>query len=219
MLRIGWGKPVGVVCLAVGLVLVGGIRVWAAEESGQTPKTGPIIGAPKPPEGMYYLPAPYWSLSRPEIQKELELLPDQVEKLKELSKRYWEQQQELYKGIDWAKMMAEERSAKWKELSERMQQQREEIRKEVEKILMPAQIAALKDIHFRQYASGYLWGPQIAEKIGLTEDQKTQLNKLRQEYQEKQMQLMRELIEKQLNVLTPEQKEKLKEEIQKWMRF
>ncbi len=191
----------------------------AAEEKKELPKGQPMMAYPKPGEGLYYLPPPYWGLSRPDIQKELELLPEQIEKLKELSKRYWEQQQEVYKGVNWGTMTPEERTAKWKEVSERMKQQQEETRKEVEKILMPAQLATLRDIQFRQYVSGYLWSPQIAEKIGLTEDQKTQLNKLLQEYQEKQMHLMRELVEKQLNVLTPEQKEKLKEEVQKWMRF
>lgn len=209
----------------VGLLLsafVLGVLAWsgqAAEEKKEVPKGQPIMAYPKPGEGIYYLPAPYWGLSRPEIQKELELLPEQIEKLKELSKRYWEQQQELYKGMNWGAMTPEERTAKWKEVSERMRGQQEELRKEIEKILMPAQAANLRDIHFRQYATGYLWSPQVVEKIGLTAEQKEQLTKLRQEYQEKQMQLMRELVEKQLNVLTPEQKEKLKEEVQKTMRF
>ena len=196
---------------------------WGVASGGRAKRSpsrsaGKVV--PKPPEGIHYLPAPYWNLSRPDVQKELELLPEQIEKLKQLSKRYWEQQHyngEFYKGIDWSKLTPEERIAKWKEVTERMKQLQDDIRKEVEKILMPAQIATLQDLQFRQMATGYLWAPQMADKIGLTEQQKSQLDQLRQEYQQKQAQLMRELAEKQLNVLTPEQKQKLKEEIQKWM--
>lgn len=219
MLRIGWEKMAGLVWVVVGLMVVGSSGLRAAEQPSPPPKAVPGTGMAAPPGGIYYLPSPYWNIFRPEIQKELELLPEQIEKLQQLAKRFWDQQQELYKGMDWAKMTPEERTAKWKELSDRMKQVQEEIRKEVEKILLPAQIDAIRDIQFRQYATGYLWAPQVAEKIGLTEEQKNQIHKLRQEYQEKQMQLMRELVEKQLDVLTPEQKQKLKEEIQKWMRF
>lgn len=218
MLCTGWGKWAWA-SLVIGWMVALAGQVLGAEQSQPAPKPAPLLGAPKPPEGMYYLPAPYWGLTRPEIQKELELLPEQIEKLKELAKRFWEHQQNLYKGIDWAKMTPEERTAKWKEVFQLRRQQQEEVRKEIEKILMPAQIATLRDIQFRQYATGYLWTPRIAEKIGLTDEQKTQLDKLRQEYREKQMQLMRELMEKQLNILTPEQREKLKQEIQKWMQF
>lgn len=220
MLRIG--RKLGMAgCLAGGLVL--GVLAWAgqgAEEKKPLPKSQPGTVLPQPREGMFYLPPPYWNLSRPEIQKEMELLPEQLEKLKQLSKRYWEQQQELQKGINWGSLTPEERTAKWKEVSERMKQQQQEARHEIEQILIPAQIAALRDIQFRQFAVSYLTGaPQIMEKIGLSEQQKAQLTKLREEFQEKQMQLTRELAEKQMNVLTPEQKEKLKDEIQKWMRF
>ena len=219
MLRLRGEKIVLLVGLVLGLI-GWGRGLQGAEEKKEGPPGAPGMALPKAPEGMYYFPAPYWNLGRPDVQKELELLPDQIEKLKQLSKRYWEQQPEFYKGgIDWSKLTPEQRTAKWKEVSDRMKQSQDEIRKEIEKILMPAQIATLQDLQFRQMATGYLWSPQIAEKIGLTEQQKSQLNQLRQEYQEKQAQLMRELAEKQLNILTPEQKEKLKQEVPKWMRY
>lgn len=165
-----------------------------------------------------YVPG-YWQLSQPGVQKEIELLPEQLEKLKELSKRYYEAQREDAKAYgDWSKMTDEERKAKYKEVSERAKQRTEDLRKEVEKVLIPSQIEALRDLNLRTYGQYMLMQPRIMEAVGLNEEQKTKLQKLREEFTQKQQQLQKEMMDEQFKLLTPEQKERLKEEMQKQWR-
>ncbi len=195
---------VALAALAVSPVLAQDVVQKKAEGSAQP-------GQPQVP----YVPG-YWQLSQPNIQKEIELSDAQLEQLKALGKKYAEAQREDYKGYgDWSKMTQEERTAKYKEITDRMKKRTDDVRAEIEKVLLPHQIKALRDIAFRTYSQYMIYQPRILEAVGVTEAQKAQLQKLRDEFTEKTKQLQKEMTEKQLEVFTPEQREKLKEQVLK----
>ena len=109
-------------------------------------------------------------------------------------------------------MTQDERTAKYKEMMEKRKQQAEEVRKDVEKILLPHQLDALQNINFRAMAPSMLYQPKTAEALGITEDQKAKIQKVRQELMDKYRQIQKESNEKILSILTPQQMEKLKEQ-------
>ena len=141
------------------------------------------------------------------------LRPEQKEKLKEIAKKAAEPQKDQPK-IDWEKfrdMKFEEQRKFQKEMSDFNAKRAEEVRKQVEKVLTPKQVEQLKEMEFRQRAASMLYMPRVLQEIEMTDEQKEQLQKIREETQSKMAQLQHESQEKTLGVLTPEQIKKLKE--------
>ncbi len=157
----------------------------------------------------------FWQLRMKNVQEELEIVPEQIEELKALGKDYYEQMRA--QQADWsnfAKMTQEQRQAKYNQLKEKREAQADEIRKKIEKVLLPHQLKALQDINLRAVGASMLAQPRIAKSLSLSDDQKGKLQQLRQELMEEYQQLRKKSFEKTLQVLTPEQREKLKEQIQ-----
>ena len=162
----------------------------------------------------------FWQLRMESVQKDLELVPEQIDKLKQLGKKYYEDMRAQHADYkDWGKMTQEERTARYKELSEKRKQQTEALRKEVEKILLPHQLEALRKINFRQMGPSMLYQPKVMETVGITDDQKAKIQKIRQELTEKYRQLQKESFDQILKVLTPEQQKKLEEQVQAGRRY
>jgi Spy/CpxP family protein refolding chaperone len=155
----------------------------------------------------------YPTLQMEAVQKELGLTPEQKEKLKEIAKKAAESMREE-PGFDWTKfrdMKPEEQRKAQKERADRYAKQAEETKKQVEQVLTPKQVEQLKDMDLRQRVASMLYMPQVLQQVELPDEQKQQMKKIREDTQSKMAQLQRESQEKLFNVLTPEQKEKLKE--------
>jgi len=162
--------------------------------------------------GRYALPG-YGSLRMESVQKEVKLSDQQKKKLEEISKKYYELMRQGYK-VDWAKLRelpAEQRKQKYAELAEKRKQQAAAARKQVEQVLSPQQLAAYKAIELRRRGAGMLRSPTIVQKLGLSKEQQERLQKNQQELSRKVQELYRESGQKALGVLTPAQREKLKE--------
>ena len=163
--------------------------------------------------GMGYVPG-YHQLATPAAQEELELVPEQIEKLKEIGKKYREQMQadrNVWK--DWQKMTAEERKAKSAEIREKYKKRAENAKAEMEKVLLPHQIKMLAEMNFRTRAPYSLRNPKTLEQIGVTDEQKEKLKTIREKLMQQYQELQKKSLQETLDVLTPEQKEKLKEQI------
>jgi len=163
--------------------------------------------------GSNYYWTGYWMLQSESVQKELGVTSEQKEKLKEIAEKAAAASKDDLK-FDWAKfreMKSEEQQNIQKEMAARYASRAAESRKQVEQVLTPKQIEQLKEIEFRQRAASMLYMPQVLEQIGISDEQKQQLQKIREELQSKMMQLQRESQDKTLGVLTPEQTKKLKE--------
>ena len=194
---------------AAVVVLVGALALGQYAQAGGQPA--------KPVQPQFPALPGFWQLRMESVQKDLELVPEQIDKLKQLGKKYYEDmraQQADYKN--WGKMTPEERTAKYKELMEKRKQQAEAVSKEVEKILLPHQLEALRNINFRQMAPSMLYQQKVFETVGITDEQKAKIQKIRQELTEKYQQLQKESFDQILKVLTPEQQKKLKEQVQSY---
>lgn len=87
------------------------------------------------------------------------------------------------------------------------------VQKGVEDVLGPEQMRAIELIVFRERAFAYLRSPQLAEQLGATAEQKEQLRALGEESDRKLIQRRRERLDEALERLTPQQKDRLRQEV------
>jgi hypothetical protein len=114
-------------------------------------------------------------------------------------------------------MSPEERRKKSEEIAAENKKRLDTLRKEIEGVLTPDQFLKLENVDLRLQASQLLLYTQVGEKLGLSEPQKDQLRKNREELAKKiaavqyQLRQLQEQAGKAaLEVLTPEQVDKLK---------
>lgn len=200
----------------VGMVVAGAIvsasLAVAAEGVPAAPRA--VEGQPRLwQQGQYLMLPAYSALAQESVQKQIELVPEQKEKLREISRKYVEEIQGVgrFDWSKWGELSQEERKAKTEEMQKRYSDATAAAKKAIEEVLLPHQIDKLKQIEFHTRASGLLYAPNVLEQIGLTEEQKNQLKQLREEQQKKMAALMEEMMEKTLNVLNEEQRKKLEE--------
>jgi len=160
----------------------------------------------------------YWIMT-PQIQKELEMVSDQVDRLKQAQVDSQQRLREAYQQL--GEVPAEDRQAKYLEI---YRQANEATEKQVRKILLPHQIDRLRQILLQQRLAQLQWGSAAAitdevvvEELGITEAQQKQLRErereLRQEIQKKTREFYQKLQdesrEKMLEVLTSAQRRRL----------
>lgn len=151
----------------------------------------------------------YWMLRKEDVRNQIGLSDEQVAKLEELGKKYTESMRFDWKEIQ--QLPNEKRREKYKEIQEQRRKKAEEITAAVEKVLTEKQREELKDIAFQMQAPGALMSPRVLEALGLSEDQKQKLTELREQMAEKYREIREQTYKESLDVLTPEQTEKLKE--------
>jgi Spy/CpxP family protein refolding chaperone len=156
-------------------------------------------------------------LMREDVRKELEIVDEQMEKMRELQSSLRDEMREMFSGL--RDLNEEERRAKFEELREKMETKRKEIETKVGEVLLPHQKDRLKQIGLRMQmryrgTSGLL-NDRLADELGITEEQKKRLQaaaeKAREELEEKTQKLRDEAREKILSELTPEQRKKLED--------
>jgi Spy/CpxP family protein refolding chaperone len=211
--------------LALSLILaaIWGPTACAADPGGRpgTPKPG--MGgmgqfAPPGPAPAFMLPG-YWALGMENTQKELKLTDQQKQKLKDLAEKYQTEMREYWSQS--RRLPREEQQQRSTEWRERSAKQQREIRKQVEAVLQPEQLARLKEMNFHMRGPALLGNPRTMELLGLTEDQKGKLERAREESQQKMQQLQQEMrklqhdtFHRSVEILTPEQQAKLKEQVE-----
>jgi Spy/CpxP family protein refolding chaperone len=153
-------------------------------------------------------------LRREDVQKELELLDDQVEKLRQLGESQRDRMREKFAGLQ--DVPREDRMEKARELMRKAQQDTEE---EIGKILLPFQMKRAKQLAFqirmRGGATRAMLSDPVAEELGLTESQKerirTKAEQLEEELRKKIAELRTQAQDELLKELTPPQQAQWKE--------
>ncbi len=147
-------------------------------------------------------------LQREDVQKELELVDDQIKQIEELSQRRREGGRERLEGLQ--DLSDEERAERFRELRAERQ---EEILKELDQILLPHQSKRLAELNAQFASRGgsrALTGDRLAEQLGITEEQRENIRKkaeeLQEELNEKIAELRQELQDELLKELTPQQR-------------
>ena len=198
--------------------------VLSAAASAQ-PTAQPSPGAATPPGGVggqgmvpaYSLPG-YWMLGMENTQKELKITDAQKGKLKALAEKYQADMRQQYEKV--REVPKDEQAKFWADWREKSAKRQAEVRKEVEAVLQPQQIAKLKEMNLRMRGPGLLSYPRTLEQLDLTPEQKTKLQGVRNEWQQKQQKLQQELqklqqelFDQSFQILTPAQQEKLKDQV------
>lgn len=151
-------------------------------------------------------------LQQESVQKELKLSEDQIKKIKELS----DKQRESFRGL--RDLSEEERRTK-------MAEARKANEKAVAEILKPEQVKRVKQISLQQQGARALSNPEVAKALNLSSEQTDKIKKIQEEARagrgqpgdrseearKKREEARKATNEKLMNVLTAEQKTKLKE--------
>jgi Spy/CpxP family protein refolding chaperone len=162
------------------------------------------------------------SVNDANVQKELELLDDQVEKLRDLQRKIGEARRESFQGVSFRELQQlpeDERRAKFEEMRTKSDEKRKELEKEAENILLPSQVERLKQINIQNQlrsrsTADVLASSELKAELNLTDAQIEELKKAQEEAQaelrKKLERVQEEAREKVLSVLTPEQRAKIK---------
>jgi len=153
------------------------------------------------------------------IQKEIERVPEQKEKIDTIRKQYYEKTRQLYKDLQGV-----DRSERYRKLYEKRKQLSQEVEQEVRKVLLKQQVDRLRQVMLqmalRQYGSTRaLNSDEIAQALKITKEQKVKLQEAESEarkemqkrYQEFYKRLREDMLEKVLSVLDEKQRAQLKE--------
>jgi hypothetical protein len=179
-------------------VVLSGTRVWP------------------PSENAVMLPCIYNDLDRPDIRKELKLNGQQEKKLLEISRVCHERLKELHatRHKEDATLSAEDADAKRREHARAMTKLGNDVCRQVESLLTPEQLTSLKSLVLGRSCARLAFQEDLQKKIGITEQQSQELTKTIKEQQrraETLVQAMRDIEEKMLAIVTPQQWKQLEQ--------
>jgi Spy/CpxP family protein refolding chaperone len=158
-------------------------------------------------------------LSREEVQQELQLVDEQQEKVDGIATEIRDQMraemQEMFSRM--RDLSDEERRERFDEIRSRMEKVNADVEKRLKKVLLPHQFDRLKQIdlqvRLQQRGAGALTSGELAETLGLSDEQREKLERraaeVQQELEQQISQLRIDARNKMLDVLTPEQRAKL----------
>jgi Spy/CpxP family protein refolding chaperone len=116
-------------------------------------------------------------LGMAEVQKELELMDDQIASLKAVDEDYRQKRQKEFASL--RDLPRDQIRAKFGELQEKQRAWNEEALKKVQEILLPPQYDRLHEISIQVRGVSALSDPKVQEEIGLSEEQKNKLKEIR----------------------------------------
>jgi Spy/CpxP family protein refolding chaperone len=200
------------ILLAVVLLALGGAAALAQfrePRSSDRPSAGdqPAGEAPQ-----LAIPG-FLALGAEHVQKELALTSRQRRQLREISDRYQAKVRDINEALQ--RLSPEERELRLDALRERTRKDIAAIRKQVVEVLTPRQLESYETIDFRSAVPAVLVTPRLLDVLGATDGQKARLRQLRDDIEVKFRQVQEEATDKTLQILTPRQQQKLKEEFKK----
>ncbi len=158
---------------------------------------------------------PFSMLSIPDIQGDIELVPEQLQQINDIRKDFSARMQKEIESFREEGFKADQ----GKGLGDMIQKMKSEQTEAMEKILLPHQLERLKQIGLQSRmknagASGVLADQKLAEELGIDDEQKARIRdraaELAKDLQEKIEALREQTREELLKELTADQREKLK---------
>lgn len=154
-------------------------------------------------------------LNTPTVQKDLELVDEQKEKLKAANEKAQASMREVFSGMgNMRDLGEEERKTKMGEVGKKMQAQAETAKKAIEEILLPHQLERLKGIALQRMGVGALNDKQIQQDLKMTEDQIAKLKSIGEESGKKTQEMfagMRDLSQEERQAKFAEMGQKMQE--------
>ena len=156
-------------------------------------------------------------LNDEKVQEELGLVDDQMEQLRDLQRDARESMREMFSGM--REMSREEREERMAEVQDELAEKMKELKGQVDEILLPHQTKRLDEIGFQSRArrgtANALASDELAEKLGITDQQKEELQeaaeKAQKKMQEEVAKLRKKMEDEILGVLSKEQRAKYKQ--------
>lgn len=210
-MRINKGPLLASVCIMVTLV--------AAVANSQQRGSGQGRGGPPGFGGG----GPLELLQRADVQSELELIDDQKDEARALVEKFNERRRELFSGFAEEFRNRDATDEQRQQLRSKVQETMKTLNEETERglsFLLPHQRQRLSqlEIQFRMRGGGglgALGSREVSEKLNVTDEQRdamrTKAQVLGQEFTQKLAELRREMQEKLLAELNPEQRAAFKE--------
>jgi hypothetical protein len=163
------------------------------------------------PGGQFSISTMYGMLlGTPTVQKDLELVDEQKEKLKSANEKAQAAWRQMFSGMgNMQDLSDEERKSKMEEMRKKGQAQAEASKKAIEEILLPHQLERIKGIALQRVGTGALNDKQIQQDLKMSEDQVAKLKSIGEESGKKMQEIGKETQTKFMGVLTEEQKELL----------
>lgn len=161
-------------------------------------------------------PDPFAMLSNPSVQKDIELVGDQLKKVQELQSNFAQRMKDEIGDLSKGGLGAD----RFKGIPDLMKRLREEQQTEMESLLLPHQIDRLKQVALQTHmkragAASALVSEALANELGITDAQKEKLKARAEEIKVKLAEEMAKLKEQAqedlLSVLDATQRAKLKE--------
>jgi hypothetical protein len=160
----------------------------------------------------------------PSVQREIDLVPDQLEEIESLQTEMWEEMQAEMAEIRGQDLGVEERRERFQSIRESMQERQIQYQEKISKVLLPMQLKRIKELHLQSQsrgkgdgAMGILRNEELLEEIGVDEDQRKKLEdkaeEVIKELEEKIKKLRREAEEEILSVLTSDQLKKFRDKV------
>ncbi len=173
-------------------VVAGGmvLALIASAALAQPPKGpggpgGPRFGGMMPFGGPGGMPASrLMLLGIPEVQKELKLDEQQQDQVKELMGESRKQMQAAFAGVDFQKirdMSEEERTKLFAEARKKTEAATKELDAKVAKLLDAGQLERLEQLQLQREGVAAFNRPEIAKKLGLSEEQQAKIRKIQEE--------------------------------------
>lgn len=175
--------------------------------------TGDTMGGPMPFGGG----DSFAMLSNPSVQKDLELVEDQIQQIRDVNADFSARIQDQIGGLRGENGGFD--LARAKELGELVKKLKEQQKAEIDNLLLPHQQDRLQQValqmQMQSMGAARALSSKLAEELGITDEQKDRLKKRQKELQEemeKKIAKMREDVKQELlQELTSQQREKLKE--------
>lgn len=159
------------------------------------------------PKDIISLPEYPLLMQRP-VVKQLNITADQRKKLLDIAARFRSDTTELSKEAERKKLSREELS---KLFARRQPEMFADVRKRAQEVLTPAQSQTLKELSLRGFAATRLLFPDAAAKLDLTRQQQEELHSTAKECHDRDMKLVRKIVEKMVAVFDPQQQSQLRE--------
>ena len=155
-------------------------------------------------------------LMNQDVVKELEIVPEQQEKLRALGEEARNEMRDMFSGL--RDLNEEERRERFAELREKMADVQADLKKDVNEILLPQQRDRLEQIQFQSQmrrGSGGLTSNSAVEALDISEEQLEKMREKQEEVREEGQEKIQEETEEDrneiLSVLSPAQRKKYEE--------
>jgi len=155
--------------LVLAAVFGAALLAVTLDAQGQPPPGGRGLGMGRgmgPGSGAMLLPL----LNNEKVQKELELVDDQKTKLNELANEQRTAMRELFSSMQ--DLSPEERQTK---MQEAMKENQDKLQKKLADILLPNQLARLKEIQLQAEGPMALANPDVTKALNVTSDQQDKI--------------------------------------------